>query len=443
MLQILKTYGKVRIYALFTVAAIAFGVGLGFLLTNINQRLAEGDEHLRKIVEIKEGEVDPAVWGKNFPRHYDSFMKTQLNNERTAFGGSAQFSKLEEKPFLKKAWAGYPFALDYNEDRGHYYSAIDQQKTKRVTERNQPGTCANCHTGDFTKLMQTMSWETMNKTPLKELVSKGHISKNGITCADCHEPQTMQLRITRPALVNALQQKGVDLSTATRQEMRTYVCAQCHVEYYFKGEEKTLVFPWSKGTSVEAILEHYDNSDHIDWVHELTKGPMLKMQHPEYELYTNSTHYKSGVACADCHMPYTREGGVKVSDHNLRSPLSNINNACQTCHKIPEADLKERVLVIQNRTRDMMKAAEAGLSDAIDAIVAAIAAGATDAALAPARKLHRAAQMRWDFVDAENSMGFHNPQEAVRVLGHAADLARQAQLSAEQARHRKNLERKP
>ena len=267
------------------------------------------------------------------------------------------------------------------------------------------------------------------------------LSKNGITCADCHEPQTMQLRITRPALVNALQYKGVDLSKATRQEMRTYVCAQCHVEYYFKGEEKTLVFPWSKGTSVEAILEHYDNGDHKDWVHELTKGPMLKMQHPDYELYTNSTHHKSGVACADCHMPYTREGGVKLSDHNMRSPLANINNACQACHKVPEADLNERVLVIQKRTRDMMKAAEAGLSDAIDAIVAAMAAGASDEALAPARKLHRAAQMRWDFVDAENRMGFHNPQEAVRVLGHAADLARQAQLSAEQARHAVSLKR--
>jgi nitrite reductase (cytochrome c-552) len=227
-----------------------------------------------------------------------------------------------------------------------------------------------------------------------------------------------------------MERRGVDLSGATRQEMRTYVCAQCHVEYYFAGPNKLLTFPWDKGTSADSIEAYYQSYDFSDWTHAETGGGMIKVQHPEFELFTTSTHYSSGVSCADCHLPYTREGGVKISDHWIRSPVTNINNACQTCHKIPEADLVDRIETIQKRTKEMIHLTEKAISDAIDAIVAAREAGATDAALAEARRLHKSAQMRWDFVDAENSMGFHSPQEAARILTHAVDLARQAQMSA-------------
>jgi nitrite reductase (cytochrome c-552) len=215
--------------------------------------------------------------------------------------------------------------------------------------------------------------------------------------------------------------------------MRTYVCGQCHVEYYFAGENKLLTFPWEKGTSIDSIEAYYDSYGFNDWTHAETGGGMLKMQHPEFETFTSSVHYASGVACADCHMPYTREGGVKISDHWIRSPLTNVNNACQTCHKIPEADLVDRVENIQKKTKEMITLVELAISDAIDAIVAAREAGASDPVLAEARRLHRAAQMRWDFVDAENSMGFHSPQETARVLTHAVDLARQAQMAAMEA----------
>jgi nitrite reductase (cytochrome c-552) len=223
--------------------------------------------------------------------------------------------------------------------------------------------------------------------------------------------------------------RGIDVATASRQEMRTYVCAQCHVEYYFKGDGKVLTFPWSKGLSIDAIEEHYDTYGFKDWDHETAGSPMIKIQHPEYELWSSGIHARSGVACADCHMPYVREGSVKVSDHWLRSPLVHVNESCQTCHKWSEEELTKRVVDIQDKTAGMLTRAEDALSAAIAAIASAKAAGATDDELAAARQLHRSAQLRWDFVKSENSTGFHSPQEAARILAESVDLARQAELA--------------
>ncbi|AFV75244.1 formate-dependent nitrite reductase, periplasmic cytochrome c552 subunit [Thermus oshimai JL-2] len=410
------------------------GIGVGYVLSVIVKRQAEAKQYPLRLVEIGELEVDPAVWGQNFPLHYDRFLRTREEYGRTAYGGGVRYDKLAEKPFLKLAWAGHPFSVDYKEDRGHHYAQLDQYQTKRTTEFKQPGACLNCHTGEFVKLVAEIGWDTLNRTPYNEfrerLAAGGHL---GVTCADCHDPKTMALRITRPALENALKAQGKDWRQASRQEMRSLVCAQCHVEYYFLGEGKTLTFPWSRGTSVEAIEAHYDAYGFKDWTHAITQAPMIKMQHPEYELYTTSVHHQAGVACADCHMPYIRVGGMKISDHWIRSPLTQVAQSCQTCHRVPEAELLNRVKTIQDRTKELATTTEKALEDAILAIQKAMEAGVPDEALEEARKLHRAAQLRWDFVDAENSMGFHSPQEAARILLHATDLARQAQLAAERA----------
>ncbi len=425
--------GGAGLWAMVTLVFLAVGVGIGMLLTIIQQRKDEGLMSPSLVVEIPDGELDASVWGQNFPREYGRFLKMEEDYGRTLFGGSTPYSKIEEKPFLKKAWAGYAFAIDYNEERGHAYALQDQKETLRTTERSQPGACANCHAGEAPALIEELGWERFNSMPYDSLRDMMH---TGGTCNDCHDPRTMDLRITRPAFLNAMEARGVDLSRATRQEMRTYVCAQCHVEYYFAGPNKLLTFPWTKGLSVDSIDAYYSEIQFSDWTHAETGQGVLKMQHPEFETFSSSLHYRSGVACADCHMPYTREGSVKISDHWIRSPVTNVNNACQTCHKIPEADLVDRVETIQRKTREMVALVEEALSDAIDAIVAAQEAGATESALAEAHRLHRRAQMRWDFVDAENSMGFHSPQETARVLTHAVDMARQAQLLARNAQAR-------
>jgi nitrite reductase (cytochrome c-552) len=273
-----------------------------------------------------------------------------------------------------------------------------------------------------------MGWEAFNKGPYSDIADQLH---SAVTCNDCHDPDTMALRITRPAFVAAMEKRGIDVSKATRQEMRSYVCGQCHVEYYFLGDNKILTYPWEKGLNVDQINEYYDAYGFKDWQHKETGAPMLKVQHPEFELYSTSIHAQSGVACADCHMPYIREGAMKVSDHWIRSPITNIASACQSCHMMDRGLLAERISTIQERTAKQLRETETAIIAAIDAITAAMAAGATDEDLKEARDFQRKANLRWDFVSSENSTGFHSPQEAARVLGGALNFARMSQISAE------------
>jgi nitrite reductase (cytochrome c-552) len=244
----------------------------------------------------------------------------------------------------------------------------------------------------------------------------------------------MRLVVTNPALDEALKAQGKDWRAFTRQEMRTVVCANCHVEYYFLGEGKYLTFPWKNGTTADAMEKYYDEIKFTDWKHPDSGADLIKMQHPDYELFTaGSTHYKAGVACADCHMPYTRDSSAKFSTHDVKSPLLEPNRTCATCHT-DVSYVVERVSVIQKQVNETMLAAEKAILDAVDAIKASAAvSSANAAALAEARTLHRHAQLRWDYIAAENSMGFHNPEEALRVLSTAIDLARQAQVKALQA----------
>jgi nitrite reductase (cytochrome c-552) len=259
-----------------------------------------------------------------------------------------------------------------------------------------------------------------------------------ISCGDCHDPTTMQLRVTCPGFLAGLaaykasqRVAGYDVNRdATRQEMRTYVCAQCHVEYYFRGPGKTLVYPWAKGIGVEQIEAYYDEVKWKDWDHPDTGAPVLKAQHPEFELWAQGIHARSGVACAGCHMPYKREGTIKVSDHHVRSPLLNIARACQTCHRYPETEILARAEAIQDRTERLMGLAENAVVALMDAVQAATVRGVRPETLADARAFHRKALWRLDFIAAENSKGFHAPQEAARVLGEAIDFARRGQAAA-------------
>lgn len=416
------------IYGLALVGLLFVGVGVGLLVSNITRQQVEAEQYPLQVVDIAEDEIDPEVWGLNFPKHYERFMMTQIDTNRTPYGGSVPYDKLEEYPAMVRLWSGYAFSLFHNEDRGHFYSQIDQAETGRVKPPfNQPGACANCHAGETPQLIADMGWAEFNSTPYNDLVDDLH---TGSTCADCHDPNTMALRLTRPALINALEDQGIDWTEASRQDMRTYVCAQCHVEYYFSGEDQLLTLPWSEGTRIEDIQEFYDSYDFSDWTHAETGSPMIKIQHPEFELYTTSLHYESGVSCADCHMPYIREGGIKISDHWIRSPLTRVNASCQTCHNLPEEQLENRILTIQDNTAELLRLSEEAILGAMDEIILAQEAGASDEQLAEARDLHRWAQMRWDFISSENSTGFHSPQESARILAGSIDLAHRAKSSA-------------
>jgi nitrite reductase (cytochrome c-552) len=284
-----------------------------------------------------------------------------------------------------------------------------------------------------------------------------------VACVDCHDPKSMELRVTRPGFVRGIQAlaksdkpvphlpsidrwrksgraQPYDPNTdATRNEMRSYVCGQCHVEYYC-GPKETLFFPWDNGLKVEDIEAFYDQhkfpsgEPFSDWKHGITGGPMYKAQHPEFETWSQGVHARSGVACADCHMPYIREGALKVSDHWVRSPLLMINRSCQVCHPYPEEELRNRVYTIQERTNSQVQRAATALTDMMSSITQATSAGATHDQLKPALDFQRKGQWRLDFVYAENSMGFHAPQETAKILGEAIDDLRQAQIAANAVR---------
>ncbi|MFN7037282.1 MAG: ammonia-forming cytochrome c nitrite reductase subunit c552, partial [Bellilinea sp.] len=297
------------------------------------------------LIEIAAMEPDSSVWGVNFPNQYTTFLQTEFNNARTPYGGSDPVQKLDVDPRLRILFAGMAFSKDYKEDRGHRWSLTDVRETERVNEKT-PGTCYSCKSANTPMLWAEMGAAEFARTPFMEL---GKQIDQPVGCANCHEAGSMRLIVTNPALEAALQAQGKDWRTFTRQEMRTMVCANCHVEYYFAGEGKLLVFPWAKGTSIEKIEEFYNEIGFSDWTHADSGASMIKMQHPEYELYSaGSTHFNAGVSCADCHMPYTRDGAVKFSTHNVHSPFFNPSASCGTCHTDVDY-VVGRVTAIQNQ----------------------------------------------------------------------------------------------
>ena len=440
------------------------------LLVNIMERKEEGRARFVRVAEVTEDTTDPAIWGKNWPRQYDSYLRTAIAT-RTRFGGhggseALPEQKIERDPWLKRMFLGYAFSIDYRDRRGHAYMLQDQEETERQT-KPQSGSCLHCHAsvmplyrelgdGDEVK-----GFEMTHAMSYKETNAKLHEMGHGhpVSCVDCHDPESMQIRVTRPGFIQGIQalaegdapvphipsieqwRKG-DRKTpydpnkdGSRNEMRSFVCGQCHVEYYCSSDFK-LTFPWKHGMTVEQTEKHWDETKlssgerFYDYKHKETGAEILKAQHPEYELWSQGIHARSGVSCSDCHMPYMREGASKISDHWVRSPLLNVNRACQTCHRVEEQELLDRVDSIQTKNRDLMLRAGDALMDQLDAILKAREEGATDEQLKLALEFQRKAQWRLDFIAAENSMGFHAPQEAARVLGEAAHMAREGQIAA-------------
>ncbi|HVR44367.1 MAG TPA: ammonia-forming cytochrome c nitrite reductase subunit c552 [Thermoanaerobaculia bacterium] len=451
----------IALVAITIVVTAAVAAALTALLVNIFERRQEGRAPFHPVVAIDDETVDPAIWGRNFPIQYDLYRRT-VDQVRTRYGGSEALprvpdhadprsvvaqSRLDEDSRLRTMWAGYAFAADFREERGHAYMLEDQIFTQRQVVARQPGTCLHCHASVYVAYKRAgegdliAGFERINRMPYEEAVK--HV-QHPVSCIDCHEPESMALRITRPGFLEGIRSvkaaQGIedyDVNTmASRQEMRSFVCGQCHVEYYFRGAEKRLTYPWARGLRATDMIAYYDTAaaDHADWRHELTGAPVLKAQHPEFELWSQGIHARSGVACPDCHMPYVRVGAMKVSDHHVRSPMLNVGNACQTCHHWSEQELMERVHVIQDRTHEMRNAAIDALLALIDDIRKAIERGAPEPVLDAARAYQRRAQFLVDFIEAENSMGFHADQEAARVLLHSIDQSRRGQTALRDGR---------
>jgi nitrite reductase (cytochrome c-552) len=450
-------------------ASAVLAASVTALLINIFQKKVEQRNPYVRVVEVGENDTDAAKWGRNWPQQYDGYKRTALPT-KTRFGGHAGSEalpeqKIERDPWLKRMFAGYAFAIDYRDRRGHAHMLGDQEATERL-KKPQSGSCLHCHASVMPLYRQLGGGDAMKgfeetfRFSYQELNKKLHESGHAqpVSCVDCHDPQDMALRVTRPGFLRGIQALAASEAAvpglpsiaiwragkrerpydpnvdASRNELRSYVCGQCHVEYYC-ATKMPLTFPWGKGLKADEIeafwdeLKFPDGQPFSDYSHAETGAAVLKAQHPEFELWNQGIHARSGVSCADCHMPYMREGATKVSDHWVRSPLLNVNRACQSCHRASEAEIRERVDVIQQRSYDLLQRGGAAIVELIDALVAAKAAGVPQERLAAARQLQRRAQWRLDFVAAENSMGFHAPQEVARILAEAIDYARQGELA--------------
>lgn len=418
---------------LLFLATIVIVFVLGMLASSVTERRAEITSVFNnKKVEITGIEPVNEKFEPNYPREYATWKETVDTSFQSLYNGNQAVDVLAQRPNMVVLWAGYAFSKDYSTPRGHMHAIEDIQHTLRTgapmsdTEGPQPATCWSCKSPNVPSAMQSYGIENFYKA---KWAAMGKEIVNPIGCADCHEPVTMNLQISRPALVEAFQRQGKDVTKASPQEMRSLVCAQCHVEYYFKGEGKYLTFPWDKGFTVEDMEAYYDETGFSDFTHKLSKTPILKAQHPDYEISQMGIHAQRGVACADCHMPYKSEGGVKYSDHHIMSPLAMIDRTCQVCHRESEETLRQNVYDRQNKAREMRDRLETELAKAHIEAAYAWEKGATEQQMAPVLKLIRQAQWRWDFGVASHGAAFHAPQEIQRILGNGLDKAMQAQLT--------------
>lgn len=426
-------------------------------------------------------EIRNSAFQTQFPKQYKTYEGNNETTVMTEYKGSVPFRKNDNKnelpkgykhaqPYLKNLWLGYPFSFEYNEARGHTYAIHDILEIDRIDRYSEggglPATCWNCKTPAIPKWVEQHGDDKFWSMPFNKFRTKDQIDPKDhvIGCANCHNPETMELVITSFPLAEALERQGKDWRKASRNEMRSLVCAQCHVEYYFQeakhGINKKPVFPWDNGSEErprgmdpDQVYEYYNShgaetqkgfeDKFADWTHPVSKTPMIKVQHPEFETWYDGPHGAAGVACADCHMPYTRsEGKKKFSSHTWTSPLKSpdgITLTCGQCHadKSPEY-LKERVVYTQKKTFENLLAAQALSVKAHEAVrLANEWTGernpAYDKLVINAKEMVRKGQFYWDFLSAENSVGFHNPAKAMDLATKSMQYSQEAINYAMQA----------
>ncbi len=405
---------------------------------------------------IPVGETKSSAFKAKFPLQYASFLKNNESTVMTEYKGSVPFMKNDNvnplpegykhaQPYLKNLWLGYPFMYEYREARGHTNALSDVLHIDRINRYAEagglPATCWNCKTPKMMEWIKADGDKFWSKNS-NAMRDKFDAKEDSISCATCHDPDTMKLRLYSEPLKDWLKRSGKDPEKISRNEMRALVCAQCHVEYYFthpdNGPAAKPVFPWDNGFDPENMYEYYKNhgaknGPFADWTHVASKTPMIKMQHPEYETWINGPHGAAGVTCADCHMAYEKVDGKKISSHWWTAPLKDPQmTACRRCHadKTPEF-LRERVINTQKKTFDQLLVAQEYSVKAHEAI--RLADGYTGpkaddyaAKMAEAREMVRKGQLFWDYVSAENSVGFHNPAKALETLSRSIDYSQQS-----------------
>ncbi len=373
---------------------------------------------------LDKNEISNEAFEELFPLQYDSYLKNQ-EMEDTKYSGSVKRSKFDEdkEPLLPVLFNGYGFATEYNEDRGHIYALEDVRSIARVTDTSV-GSCYTCKSTAVPQMIEEMGDDYWGANFNEEIWTKGEeMGHSPIGCSDCHEPETMDLRVTRPSFIKAMESQGIDMSNPTKNEMRSYVCGQCHVEYYFDAEDSEVTYPWANGFKPEDMYEYYDTTGkekgfEQDWIHNISGTPILKSQHPDFETFTTGPHGQANVSCSDCHMPYERvDGKKKISSHWWTSPLKTMEQSCATCHSNRDLDdLEKRVIDIQDTHMDALHEAQDISVTSHYYVNKMITSGVSEEKIKEAQEHVRKGQWFWDIIAAESSAGFHNPQQSMDTL---------------------------
>jgi nitrite reductase (cytochrome c-552) len=343
----------------------------------------------------------------------------------SGYGGSIEKERSLAQSEFQTNYKGSAYAVSFKTIRGHVYSWEDISTTKRVTDKTS-ASCLTCKSPDVADWYKQGGWDFARKSARSMLA----VAHPAIDCFSCHDPATHVLRTTVPSFAEAMKRRGIDLAKATPKEMETYVCAQCHSTYYVEPKTNRIVAPWDKGLDPESMLAYYKTKPsgfEQDFVQPDSRVKVLKARHPDYELFSSSIHASLGISCADCHMPYVTVDGKRVRDHDIRSPLLGIQASCLTCHHGRTVDwIRSRVAYIQDSVFGAQRLAGQRLAATHTAIATATAQGVSQAKLEKARADLRDAQWYWDYVASANSMGFHNPELAMRSIAKAIDLAAKA-----------------
>lgn len=421
--------------------AIVFVLGLA--VSALMERRAEVASIFNNRKDPMKGERTVAQSQKfesDFPREYRTWHATQEGGFRSRYMTNEKEYVLQQRPAMVVLWAGYSFSWEYNSPRGHMHAVEDMRSILRTgapdsfdAGSNQPGTCWTCKGPDVPRLMDSLGTAAFYKA---NWAKWGSEVMNPVGCSDCHDPESMDLRISRPALVEAWKRRGIDIqAAATQQDLRSLVCAQCHTEYYFQDfpdtpeKDEYLTFPQDYGLTAEAAEHYYDSLGFTDYVHALSRAPILKAQHPGYELALQGIHAQRGVSCADCHMPYISDGGVKYSDHRIMSPLAHVERTCLVCHRESEKTLMQNVYDRQEKCLEIRNRLETELVKAHFEARYAWDLGATQPEMDEALQDIRKGQWRWDYGVASHGASFHAPQEVTRILACGLDYTLQARLS--------------
>lgn len=410
-----------------------------FLLGLICSSLLERRAEVASVFNNKRQQFTDSIIAQNerfaedYPREYETWAMTEDTSFVSKYNSSQEVDVLESHPSMVVLWAGYAFSQDYNTPRGHRHCIEDLRKILRTGHPGidgdgdmQPGTCWTCKGPDVPRLMREKGIGAFYGAQWSDWGSE---VMNTVGCSDCHDARTMELKPARPALYEAWNRRGMDVKKASHQEMRSLVCAQCHTEYYFeKDNHQYLKFPQDKGLTCEDAEAYYDSIGFYDYIHPLSKAHILKAQHPGYELFKQGIHGQRGVSCADCHMPYMQQGGVKFTDHHVMSPLAHIDRTCQTCHRQDAETLRQNVYERQKKVMDFRVKVEKELADAHIEAKFAWDKGATEAEMKPVLEDLRKGQWRWDYAVASHGASFHAPQEVMRILADAMEYAKDARF---------------